>query len=181
MSSNAVKNGVNFVWFQAIWFLAIFFQYEWFWLIIMLLFGFFIVVGQRLLELKVMVSVAVTGVIVDSALTGAGVFIFDDQVRAVWIPWWLVTLWLGFAGTLRHSLRYLGERPWLCVAAGGISGPLSYLAGERLGAVSFGYPLTVTLVILSAVWAALLPLSFYLMKRAEQAPLVTCSESASND
>ncbi len=64
-------------------------------------------------------------------------------------------------------MSYLSERLLLAGIFGGIGGPLSYVAGERLGAVNFGFSLPVVVALLAAIWALLLPLAFVLVRRLE--------------
>ena len=40
---------------------------------------------------------------------------------------------------------------------GAIGGPMSYYAGQRLGAVQFGFGLWPTLALLAVIWAGLFP------------------------
>jgi hypothetical protein len=95
------------------------------------------------------------------------------QVLAVaeqaWPPLWLVSLWVLFATTLNHSLRWFQRHLWLAVLAGGIAGPLSYLAGDRLGALQVSIPL---LPVLSLTWALALPLMLLATRHVLQ-PKVT--------
>lgn len=51
-------------------------------------------------------------------------------------PLWLMALWLSFATTIRHSLGWLTGRPVLQVLLGLVGGPLAYLGGESLGALT---------------------------------------------
>ena len=60
-------------------------------------------------------------------------------------------------------------RPLLAGLAGAVAFPLNYWAGQRLGAVEFGYPLLVTLAVLALVWGAVLPLMVRLTTRAGRA------------
>lgn len=107
-----------------------------------------------------MFSCALSGVLIDSLLAMMGVYIFSDSGQFLPVPLWLVMLWLVFAATVRHSLRYLQDKYWLAAALGAVGGPLSYLGGMKLGAVDFGYSLVAVLVILSLIWACLMPVIF---------------------
>lgn len=167
MSPVLIRKIANFVWFQAIWVLTILFQYEWLWLVSLLLVSFFLITDDRIADVLVIGVVAVIGIIVDSALTIAGLFVFDSPTYGIAIPLWLAALWMSFAGTLRHSLRYFMGHWSMCALAGAISGPLSYYGGYKLGAVEFGYPLLNSLATLSVVWALILPLSFWLAMQVE--------------
>ena len=156
---------INFVWFQSIWFLAILFQYEYFWLISLLVIGYFIFVPNRQVEILTVLPVAMVGCMADIVLAVTGVFNFTSEISTLPIPFWLVSLWIGFAATLRHSLGYLQNRLIIASILGAISGPLSYFAGYRFGAVDFPIGVTETLVILSFVWALIMPASMFFVRR----------------
>jgi hypothetical protein len=72
------------------------------------------------------------------------------------VPHWMIGLWLAFATTLNASLSWLSNSPSMAALGGAIAGPLSYLAGERLGALTLLAP-TPALVALSVGWALLTP------------------------
>jgi hypothetical protein len=50
-------------------------------------------------------------------------------------PYWIVLLWYGLGLTVNHSLVWFRDRKWLGALLVGAFAPLTYLAGERLGAV----------------------------------------------
>jgi hypothetical protein len=54
---------------------------------------------------------------------------------------------------------------WLAAALGGIAVPFNYMVGAGLGAVSLPLGSTLTVVILVAVWACLLPLLYRISHR----------------
>jgi hypothetical protein len=72
------------------------------------------------------------------------------------------TLWALVASTLNSSLSWLRGKPLLGAVLGAIAGPLSYEAGIRLGAGSWGpHGQLGGLVVLAIVWGAAMPLFFY--------------------
>jgi hypothetical protein len=62
-------------------------------------------------------------------------------------------MWAQFATTFRFSLRTVIARPLRAALFGGAGGPIAFLAGERLGAVTLLPPLTHGLLRLSISWA----------------------------
>lgn len=72
-------------------------------------------------------------------------------------PTWIIALWLLLACTFRSSLGWLGKRYVLAALLGAVSGPLSYLAGARCGAIKFSHNIPISLVILALVWGIVLP------------------------
>ena len=145
----------NFAWYQALWFTAVAGGPPLTAALLLLLVVHLLWVDCWRSEVVLMLGCALPGCVVDSLLTHFGVFVFDPLPAAAPIPLWLVTIWLGFAGTLRHSLRWLSARPRLMAALAGIGAPLTYLAAARLGAVSFPLGALGTGLLVGAVWLAL--------------------------
>jgi len=70
-------------------------------------------------------------------------------------PLWILCMWVIFAMTLNHSLKWMQGRLVLSVIFGLIGGPLAYIAGEKLGAISVASP--IALYLLAAGWAIITP------------------------
>ena len=157
---------LNFVWFQCIWFIAILGREQTQWPLLALLLIHLAWCKDWKVEAKLMLLCASIGVVLDSLFTWQGVFEFAESTILLPIPIWLVTIWLAFAGTLRHSLGYLLAYPALAMLGAGISAPLSYFAGMRLGAVEFGLGDWQTLALIGAAWVGIMPLLIYISKRA---------------
>lgn len=146
----------NFLWYQSVWFMAILGREAWEPALFVLLGLHLIWCGNWRAELRLMASCGILGVIADSALSLSGLYLFDPVPAMLPIPLWLVGLWLGFAGTLNHSMSYLAARPWLASAASLAVAPLSYLAGARFGAVTFGLDVQAVAITIGATWAVLM-------------------------
>jgi len=121
-------------------------------------------------ELRLMLAAAAIGMVWDSALAATGVVQYH---AGVWLegaaPYWIGVLWALFAATLNQSLRWLRRRPLLGLVFGAVGGPLSFWAGQRLGAASFpNTPLA--LAVLSVGWALLMPALAHLACRLDEAP-----------
>ncbi|MCH9672026.1 MAG: DUF2878 domain-containing protein [Gammaproteobacteria bacterium] len=115
----------------------------------------------------------------DSALVALYVIAFPESA-ALGGPStiWMVALWVAFAATLNHSMRWLQGRLALALIFGAIGGPLAYWSGTKLGAITF--PSTDTaLVAVGVEWAVLLPVLVYFSARwspqsaTRQVPLPT--------
>ena len=79
------------------------------------------------------------GAIVDNVLGYLGILIFRDSLIASWLcPPWLIALWMIFATTFQSSLSWRAGRYWIAAVSGGIFGPVSYYAGQALGALTGG-------------------------------------------
>lgn len=98
------------------------------------------------------------GYLADSGLVLAGRLSFPELSRLGGpSPLWMVGLWGNFALALDASLAWLVERPRLAGVLGALGGPLSYLAGEALGAARLAEPRTLTLAAVALVYLAATP------------------------
>jgi hypothetical protein len=118
------------------------------------------------LEVRFLFVLGVLGLLLDSVFSVAGVL---DYRPFPWpppvAPLWIGALWVLFGTTLGRSLSWLAERPGLAALLGLLGGPGSYLAGERLGAVSFGLPPFASLAVLGLAWGAAMPALYWLHAR----------------
>lgn len=100
--------------------------------------------------LKMMGLISCAGLTMDSFLHGIGFFEFPFES---WLPWpivpvWYFPLWMGFACSMVDTSVLFRGRVWLAGALGAVGGPLSFMAGERLGAIVIHGPIWV----LSLLW-----------------------------
>jgi hypothetical protein len=109
-------------------------------------------------ELKLIACAMVLGLLLDSILLASG---WLDYPSGSWLPgiapYWLISMWALFATTLNVSMKWMRGRPALAVVMGAIGGPLSYLAGQKLGAMSFNDPVF-ALTGLAVAWSLAMPL-----------------------
>lgn len=119
-------------------------------------------------EWSAIAIISLIGIAQDTALIQLGVLQFDGGALP---PVWLFAMWVLFATTLNHSLSWLQQRWWLAALLGAIGGPLSYLAGERLGALNVNRDL---LPILSITWAMSMPLLMQIVQRMKE-PMPICN------
>lgn len=95
------------------------------------------------------------GGLLDSLWALSGVMSYAASPWGVLSPPWILGLWAAFAATLNHSLSWLRFRyGWMALLAA-LSGPLSYYAGERLGAVQWLKPAWL-LLMMPITWALFL-------------------------
>lgn len=96
----------------------------------------------------------VLGLIIDSAWILVGFMEFKTHWPSpVVTPIWMLLLWVGFALTLNHSLVWLKQHRLLPAVMGLIGGPMSYLAGLKLGAVNYLNDTTLISGSLGIAWA----------------------------
>jgi len=118
-------------------------------------------------EARLLVAAMALGVLADSLLLATGWIAYPNGHWAPGLaPYWIVTLWALFATTLNVSLRWLRGRYLLAALFGAVGGPLSYLAGARLGAMNFIETLP-AVAALAIAWAVLMPLLMGLAARLD--------------
>ncbi|NIV74163.1 MAG: DUF2878 family protein, partial [Gammaproteobacteria bacterium] len=88
------------------------------------------------IELKLILAAGGLGYALDSLVVLAGAMSFPAQAQlGAPSTLWMVTLWLGFAATLRHALGWIRGRYFVAAALGALAGPFAYWSGSKLGAV----------------------------------------------
>jgi hypothetical protein len=111
----------------------------------------------RSTEIKLALTACLAGVVIDSALQYASVINFYGWALSPLSPFWLWMLWVLFALTLNASLAFLKQAPLILSAmAGLVFGPLTYIAGAKLGAAFFDNTLT-HVAILGLTWMLAMP------------------------
>lgn len=111
-------------------------------------------------ETHFVIIVTLLGTFIDTSFIHIGVFVFESHSFV--IPLWLVAIWVSFSLTLNSSLSFLKHSIKLQYVIGAIAPPFSYFAGSKLGAVTFGYSLPISLVAISITWLCLLPFLYKL-------------------
>ena len=117
------------------------------------------------LELKLVGVAAVMGLVLDSALAASGQVRFASAGSLPIAPFWMLALWITFATTLNHSLRWLMQRPVVAAIGGAVFGPLAYLAGAKLGALTLPSP-AIALPLLAVAWIAAMSVFSLVMRPA---------------
>lgn len=109
---------------------------------------------ERFFEVGLLVLATIVGLGVELVQLDAGTYRFTSRASIEgWPPLWLLALWAQLATTFRFSLNYIFAR-WLpSLVFGALGGPVAFLAGERVGAVTLLPPLTAGLTRLSVCWA----------------------------
>lgn len=111
--------------------------------------------GNRPRDVQRMALAVVVGSLVEAIQIAAGTYQFTSgTVFAALPPPWLLIMWAQMATTFDFSMRPIVARPVAAAVFGAVGGPLAFLAGERLGAVTLQRPLAPGLVLLSISWAA---------------------------
>lgn len=111
---------------------------------------------------------AVTGAVVESAFAASGLMAYQASWPSTALaPVWIVALWAAFGATLPTTADLLGNRPWGKAALlGAVFGPLSYVAGEKLGAVAITASPLLAFGVIAIAWAGIYPALIALARRA---------------
>lgn len=114
---------------------------------------------RRITAIKVLAA-GITGFFAESLLIGAGLVRYSAAGPTESLaPVWIVALWLAFSTTLETTRTLLGRRPLIkAMLLGFVFGPLSYLAGERLGALTFAQPPWPSYLAVALVWSIAYPI-----------------------
>jgi Protein of unknown function (DUF2878) len=114
-------------------------------------------------ELSLLIKVLIYGVLTDTLIMYLGLLDFHDAWPTPLLsPIWMWTLWLLVASTFNGSLAWLRNKPFLGAVLGAICGPLSYEAGVRMGAASWGPDGQILgLALIGLVWTVAIPLFLY--------------------
>ena len=124
--------------------------------------------AQRpVVELRLVLTALGLGLAADSLLLASGWIAYPN---GQWVPgiapYWIASLWVLFTCTLNVSMRWLKGRYWLAAAFGAVGGPLSYLAGGRLGAMTFAEPVA-AMIALAVGWGVIMPFLVWLASRLD--------------
>jgi len=167
---------VNLALYQAGWFVCVLGgAHGWPWLGVVaglaLVLAHLALVERRVEEAKFVALAAVAGTAIDSAQQAAGTVAFPSGHYAGWLcPAWLTVLWAQVATLPGHSLAWLAGRPIVSALLGAVGGPLAFLAGERLGGVTFPQGRTVGCAVLALVWGVAFPLLMRVSERSGTFP-----------
>ena len=108
-------------------------------------------------ELMLILSCATIGAAFDSMLVSSGSVAYTSGLfNESLAPYWIITMWMLFATTLNVSLRWLRGRDALAAVFGLVGGPVTYLAGQKLGGITLVNE-TAALAALAIGWALIMP------------------------
>ena len=107
-------------------------------------------------ELVLLGAAGLIGLTWETFLLQVGALSYGNSAdAATFAPYWIVSMWVLFATTLNVSMNWLRKNVVVAALAGAIGGPLSFIAGEKIGAVTL-HDAGVWLLALG--WAVLLPI-----------------------
>ena len=118
-------------------------------------------------EIKLIILFGLIGTSIDTGMAYFGVLIyngtyFPDSYIA---PLWITSMWCGFSATVNHSLSWLHNRYVASAVLGVVSGPLSYLAGVKFGAIEFEATPIIALGIIAVFYGLTIPLMYWVNEK----------------
>lgn len=122
---------------------------------------------DRAVEARLVALALVLGLAVEAFQVWSGTYRFTSGVVVAWMsPPWLLAMWGQFATTFRFSMRHLMTHPARAALFGILGGPIAFLAGERLGAVTLQPPLAAGLARLAVTWGMTLTVLAFAARRS---------------
>ena len=136
-------------------------------------------------ELILVCLAVVMGLVFDSLLVISGWLQYPSGVLLPGIaPYWILAMWALFATTLNVSMSWLKGKAFLASVLGAVFGPLSYMAGQRLGAIEF-VNFQSAIIALAIIWALVMPLLVTVASRLDgsrkPAPIIPLQQIPTGD
>ena len=161
-----MKKLINFIQFQAVWFLCIFGAAHQFELVAILIsvgiIAWALLTSEhRTHDYRMILIGAVLGIVIDSVLISLNLITFTTSYWASFAPLWMTPIWIALVLTLQSSMSWLSGRYLLAGVLGSISGPFAYWAGVRMGAGAFP-DFVPAMISLSVIWLVITPVLFYI-------------------
>ena len=172
MIENSLKKIFNAVGFQGAWWLCVLgtlwgFPYLGPFAMLIFLMLHMLFIGRGKNELFFLIIMGIVGTIVDSLKASFGFISYVGGYGSVTIiaPLWITAMWVGFASTINHSLNWAHDKYFLSFMLGAVFGPLAYMVGVKLQALSFSYSVITSVIILAIVWGISVPFMYWISKK----------------
>lgn len=110
-------------------------------------------------DVTLVLAAAVLGFVVDTLFLKAGLMTYASPIPFEGLaPAWMTGLWIGFALTLNHSMKFLHHKHLIGFVFGAIGGPVAYYAAAHAwGALVIHDPAWQAYVALAIGWGVLTP------------------------
>jgi hypothetical protein len=173
----------NAIIFQALWFASILGAKAYVaWPAVLLLFILiiwgFVFSKQYRPDLRMVIVGVLVAFSVEPIWIGQGLVVYPLQPESYFPPLWIVALWVGFAVSFNHSLKWLQNRYLLGAALGGFGSVCSITAAFRLEAIGLPQGWLAFVIQYGLIWAIIVPiLSWYSKKIAGDKPVTSLSAS----
>jgi len=168
MSEKKIKV-LNAIFFYIIWWgciLGIQYSYNYLGPILTIIVGIFHlnIITDFKKEAKLILAVGLLGLIVESFHLHSNLLDYNGYIftNSLFPPLWILCMWLGFAGTLNYSMFWMKGRWILMIICGAIFGPMSYLAGVKLGVLNLNFSYMLSIIVIGITWGLSIPIMYYM-------------------
>ncbi len=167
-----MKKVVNFVGFQAAWWVCILTAASGPWwagpaavagVVVLHL----VLNGRVRGELALVAGAVLLGLVLDGILASLGLLAFPDYTGPTVgpLPIWMLALWANLATTFGSSLGWMRRRWVVGALFGAIGGPLTYMAGSRFDALALATDPSHSLGALAVTWTVAMLLLMHATER----------------
>ena len=134
---------------------------------VMSLFIFFhlLMIKNKKKEILFLSIAGIIGFFVDSFKAFSGFITYNGVFSDNLAPLWIIAMWIGFAATINHSGSWIKKRYLIAILLGAIFGPLNYLVGDNMDALSINMNFSQNILVLSFVWGVSVPFLYYLAEK----------------
>ncbi|MBA64195.1 MAG: hypothetical protein CMG55_00180 [Candidatus Marinimicrobia bacterium] len=118
-------------------------------------------------EIRLIILFGLIGTMIDTSMAYYGIFNYNGTYTPTTFiaPLWITSMWCGFSATVNHSLSWLKNRYFASILLGAVSGPLSYLAGVKFGAIEFSTLPIIAIGVVALFYAVTIPLIYWVNER----------------
>lgn len=103
-------------------------------------------------------------------------FIHYTGAAKILPPIWIVCLYPLFSLLLNHSLKFVKKNYFVAFMLGFLGAPVSYIAGNSIGGLTFSYPFLQTWIVIGFCWGLFLCLLTKIANIVEKAAAETLSD-----
>tara|TARA_B100000959_G_C14951339_1_gene612008 strand:+ start:920 stop:1450 length:531 start_codon:yes stop_codon:yes gene_type:complete len=115
-------------------------------------------------EIKLLLACATLGITLESIHLHSHFLSYHGYIfnNTFFPPIWIICMWVAFGSTLNHSMFWMKRRWNVMIISGVVFGPFSYIAGVKLGVISFNFPYGFSIFVLAIIWGLSIPLMYFL-------------------
>jgi len=168
--NSKINKLVNIIGFQSCWWACVLgSSFNWaylgpFMMLIFLIIHFYIN-SFSANELKIIIIVGFIGTMIDTSFQVTGIIEYKDSLSNFLPPLWIISMWVGFAATINHSMDWLKNNNLVGFIAGLVFGPLSYITGEKFSVINFNYSAVNPIMVLAIAWAITIPILYFINEK----------------
>jgi len=122
----------------------------------------FIITPTKISDARLLMMLLPIGLTMEILMLSLGFVVFNS---AFVLPIWMILLWCLLILSFNHSLKWFRDIPLaLQVILSGVAGLASYVAAQKLGALTIGDPSMLSGAAIALIWAIQLPVMMVITK-----------------